>query len=224
MATIMTSVDSLVDLHGHTYSLLGGSVITSYHPHTWADDCPTRDRYCDEACCCGDEVNHVDAVIVIWVEGRPITSEPKDASFRILIWKFPHPFSLVTWKEMRSYSMLWKQPADEDDEDDEGEEEDEDMIPIAADFTLAATVDTRDQEFCYRDLMKPYMKMTKFPYRTEQQPWLFEVFDLSTTTFQAKTSRTKYLNQLKKQLTDLMTETARVQDPENPHVAPRKKK
>lgn len=191
-------MDSLADLNGVGATLLGTALITSSHPHGY--DCPLLDdtRYLgwdEDPCHCDYRlITHLEAVIAVWIEGRPVRVKPSESTFHLCIWEFPSNFTLDMWERDGEYSMLWDQP-------------------FKYQITIAATVDPRDQEFSYREVIMPYLTAGKL-----------RCFELSEATFRAQGPRDKYQAQLEAQLSHLVTGTERKQDPENAHVAPRKKK
>lgn len=175
-------MESLSDLFGPSFTLLGTSVITNYKPHTWSEKCPTRNRSYhvmmdwDSSCDCNGSVTHIDTIIGVWLDGRPVTAKPSDATFNIYIWNFPFPYTVDMWQQLGEYSMLWDRPYD---------------TAIA----IAATVDPSDQEFKYREIIKPYMKGSV----------LKDKLELSKATFRAQTSSEKYLSMFEQRLANLMT-------------------
>ena len=189
-------MDSLADYSGATRTLLGTVLRTSRHTHGWGDiDCPTYDTHYDDPCSCPyKDTTHLDAVIAVWVDGRPVNTKPSESTFHLCVWEFPPNYTLRWWESDGEYSMLWDRP-------------------FKYQITIAATVDPRDQEFSYREIIKPYLTDGKL-----------KGFELSGATFRAPGPRDKYLAQLEGQLSHLLTGTERKQDPENSHVAPRKKK
>lgn len=148
----------------HLYTLLGGVIVETYRPHSWSDGCPSWDDgnwygERDTSCmCAAQDVSFVNAVIAVWVEGRPISAKPGDVNFHVRIWKMPGQ-TLRDWEDNGAYSMLW------------------DHTPETT-FTLASTVDPRDQELSYRAIIKPYMEGDKLPKLT-----------LSTATFRGHGAR-----------------------------------
>lgn len=190
-------MDGLTDLpEMKGYTLLGVYLDTTDAEYHYYDDpdCRGYDR-CHDCCCSLEDIMYVKKVVTVWVEGRPIGPKPCDANFHIRIWNLTEAcFTLRTWNTSKAFAIFTGR------------------VPESS-FTLAATVDPQDQEFSYRDMLKPYVNKSNH----------IDLMSPVKDTFRATSSRDKYLGQFNQCVSYLMTGFERAPEPENPHVNKRKR-